>query len=74
MTRFLTPILATALALMSISAPAPAQNNYFAPAVVYTDDGEDRLVDDEIAGGQLAMGHFFSNHFALEGLLGSSHL
>lgn len=74
MTRYLTPVAAIALALMSISAPAPAQDTYMAPAVVYTDDGEDRLTDDEVTGGQLALGRYFGDHFAFEGLIGKSHL
>lgn len=63
-----------ALTLVLLAGPLMAQNNYLAPAIVYTDDGEDRLVDDEITGGQLAFGYYFSNHFALEGLVGKSHL
>lgn len=51
-----------------------AQDNYVAPAIVYTDDDPERLVDDEITGGQIAIGRYFTDHFALEGLLGSSAL
>ena len=69
----------TISALVVVSATlwvtdASAQDNYLAPAIVYTDDGKDRLLDDEVTGGQLAFGHFFSDNIALEALIGTHRL
>ena len=43
---------------------------YIAPAVAYTDDDGERLIDDGVSGGQLWLGREMSEHLSLEGLLG----
>ena len=65
---------AIAALALSVSAPVMAQDTYVAPSVVYTDDDQDRRVDDEIGGGQITLGHYLSDRFALEGIVGSSSL
>lgn len=65
-------LIACALALPQ--AGVFAQNNYVVPAVVYTDDDPERLVDDEVGGGQVTIGKFVNDYFAFEGVLGSSSL
>jgi OOP family OmpA-OmpF porin len=73
-------ILATQLiffAIVSLSATlAYAQNGtwYVSPAIVYTDDDPDRVIEDAIAGGQIHVGRHMSDHFTLEGLFGYSDL
>lgn len=69
--------LAAAAALLALCLPmsaALAQDFYVTPALVYTDDDRDRQVDDEFSGGQVALGVFLTENFALEGLLGVSNL
>ncbi|MBT8098905.1 MAG: OmpA family protein, partial [Gammaproteobacteria bacterium] len=43
-------------------------------AVVYTDDDPGRQLDDEVGGGQIALGLFLTDNFAIEGLFGTSSL
>lgn len=74
MNKRITPLVFVALAAILASASLPAQDSYVVPAVVYTDDDKDRLVDDEINGGQVTVGHYLSDHVALEGRLGASSL
>lgn len=65
---------ATAALCLVAFTGAAAEDNYLAPAFVYTDDGVDRLVDDGASGGQIALGHFISDYLAIEGLVGFSSL
>ena len=74
MSKRISPMVLVALATILASASLPAQDSYVVPAVVYTDDDKDRLVDDEVSGGQIAVGHYLSDHIALEGVLGASSL
>lgn len=60
--------------LMLPLANALAQDNYVTGSVVYTDDDAERLVDDEISGGQITVGRFLSDNIGFEGVLGSSSL
>lgn len=55
-------------------ADVSAQDSYFVPAVVYTDDDTSRAVDDEVGGLQLTVGRFATDWFAIEGTLGGSSL
>lgn len=74
MNRLIVVIFTAALAGSLLPAIAMAQDSYIVPALVYTDDDTDRRVDDEISGAQVAAGHFLTDHFALEGILGVSSL
>lgn len=74
MSKRISPFVLVAIAAMLASASLPAQDSYVVPAVVYTDDDKDRLVDDEVSGGQVTFGHYLSDHIALEGVLGASSL
>ena len=74
MSKRISPLVLVAVAGILASASLPAQDAYFAPAVVYTDDDKDRRVDDEVSGGQVALGYHMTDHFALEGMLGMSSL
>lgn len=73
-------ILATQMIFFTIASfsatLAYAQNGtwYVSPAIVYTDDDPDRVIDDAIAGGQIHVGRHMSDHFTLEGLFGYSDL
>jgi OOP family OmpA-OmpF porin len=60
----------SALLLASFTATAEKGEWYVAPSVAYTDDDGDRLIDDSVAGLQVQVGRYISEHFALEGLLG----
>jgi OOP family OmpA-OmpF porin len=63
----------TILAVLSVlpwAAQAEKGDWYVSPSVAYFDDDGDRLIDDGVAGGQIAVGREMSRHFALEGLLG----
>lgn len=68
------PFLVAACVLSLIQTDAVAQDNYIAPSVAYTDDDQKRGVDDDISGGQVAIGKFFTDTFAIEGVLGSHDL
>ena len=74
MNKRITPMVFVALAAILASASLPAQDSYVVPAVVYTDDDKDRLVDVDISGGQVTVGHYLSDYIALEGVLGASSL
>lgn len=74
MNKHNSPMVLVALVAVLASASLPAQDLYLAPAVVYTDDDKDRMVDDEVSGGQVALGVYFSDHVSLEGILGASSL
>ena len=65
-------ILASLMVLPA--ADASAQDTYFGIDVVYTDDDKDRLVDDEVTGGQFRFGKYRTDKFALEGLVGVHRL
>ena len=70
-------ILPFALTIAALALPQSAtwaQDNYVVGAVVYTDDDADRLVDDEVGGGQITFGRYMTDKFAIEALLGSSSL
>ena len=45
MFKRLPPLVLVAIAAILASASLPAQDSYIVPAVVYTDDDKDRLVD-----------------------------
>jgi len=47
---------------------------YLAAMAVYTDDDEDRNLDDSVAGGQLNLGRQMSERVAMEALLGYSDI
>ena len=74
MNRRVIALASLIAAAIGLQAPVAAQDHYIAPAVVYTDDDRKRAVDDEITGGQLAVGTFIADNFALEGILGLSSL
>lgn len=74
MNRYLLLVVVALSATTFSYSAAVAQDNYVVPAFVYTDDDKSRLVDDEVAGGQLTVGRYFGNHFALEGFAGYSSL
>ena len=67
-------IILAGLAVTLPHAATLAQDNYIVPAVVYTDDDADRMVDDEVSGGQISVGRYLSDRIAIEALLGSSSL
>ena len=71
MTRLTFNVLIAVLAASLSPLAATAQDSYIVPTVVYTDDDKDRLVDDEVTGGQITVGHYLTDSFALEGVLGS---
>lgn len=61
-------------ALPVFAGQAVAQDWYIAPSAVFTDDDDDRIVDDMVGGGEVKIGRFLSDNFALEGTLGTSSL
>ena len=65
-------VLASIMALPA--TVAAAQDTYVVPGIVYTDDDAERLVDDEIGGGQIAFGRYINDKFAIEGMFGSHSL
>ncbi len=74
MSQRVLPVFLAVFALTLPQAATLAQDNYVVPAVVYTDDDADRLVDDEVGGGQISIGRFLTDRFAIEALFGSSSL
>lgn len=62
-------MLASIIALPATDAGA--QDTYIVPGVVHTDDDKDRLVDDEVTGGQITVGRYVADKLAIEGVLGS---
>ena len=60
--------------LLGLALNGYAQDSYMVPSVVYTDDDEDRAVDDSMTGGQIAFGRHFGDRFAIEGLIGRARL
>lgn len=69
-----TRLLACILGLVALQAPAIADDWYIVPAAVYTDDAPKRMVDDMVGGGQVSIGKYLNDNFALEGVLGYSTL
>ena len=68
----LTPCLLALL--LWTTAHADTGDWYVTPAIVYTDDDDDRNVDDVLGGGQLSFGKALTDHFSLEGLIGYSDI
>ncbi len=66
-------VIVFALSLVS-AAQADTGGWYVAPAIVHTNDDGDRLLDDDIGGGQVAVGYDLSDDFMIEGMIGSSSL
>ncbi|MCH7822241.1 MAG: OmpA family protein [Proteobacteria bacterium] len=57
-----------------LTVPASAGEMYFTPAVAYTDEDEARGADDDISGGQLALGWVLTDRVSLEAMAGYSDL
>lgn len=63
------------LAILSVAGTvANAGEMYFTPAVVYTDDGKHRQVDDMVGGGQVSFGWVLTDRVSIEGMAGYSWL
>jgi outer membrane protein OmpA-like peptidoglycan-associated protein len=67
-------ILFTLASLPATMAYAQTGTWYVSPAIVYTDDDPDRVLDDSVAGGQIHVGRHMSEHYTLEGLFGYSNI
>ena len=74
MFRNILALVFLACAMPLLSSEVMAQDMYVSPALVYTDDDPDRLVDDGISGGQITLGRFLGENFAIEGVFGSHGL
>ncbi len=66
--------LAGLAGFLAMQAPASAEDWYVVPAIVYTEAAPERLVDDAVGGGQVSVGQFLNDHFAVEGVFGYSTL
>jgi len=75
MTTFPMRFILIALAL-SFATVANGQSDdwYIAPSIVFTDDDDDRKIDDSLAGGQISVGRNISTFASLELLLGYSKI
>ena len=69
--RFTLIMLALSLAM---AAQAQSDDWYVAPAIVHTDDDDDRAIADSVAGVQITFGRDMTEHLAFEGLLGYSRI
>lgn len=59
---------------LALSQGAVADEKYIVPSVIYTNADNDRLVDDDISGIEIALGKFHSDKIAVEGRLGAHGL
>lgn len=72
-TLFSKSIAALSLVLL-VTAVGHAGEMYITPAAMYTNDDDDRGVDDGTEGGQLSLGWVLSDRWALEAMGGYSRL
>lgn len=67
-----------AIVLLGICCAAVTAANagewYVAPSIVYTNDDKDRLADDGINGGQIAVGYKLNDRWYFEGMTGYSSM
>jgi OOP family OmpA-OmpF porin len=68
---FLTILLLAAPVSKTLAEPG---DWYIAPQIVFTDDDGERLLDDQIGGGQIAGGYEINDVFFVEGHIGYSDL